>query len=285
MVPDKFNMVDMEGIDLIESQGVEVPGLYQKLVESIALCRYQCLYNWAFNGILIPPSYVEMEVREGSVWINEGVSVDEENVVHIISIGPEPIPPVITELSVTENGIYIPPEGIDGYNPVTVTVETESVLNYYNIENPSNLYLVSGQGTLLKQIGTNTYLKSNASPAYGMVGQSTLGYKAVYLFSTEGRDNVDFTNGSGTIVGSYSTIIRDGITWHVRGVTGLSGDIGDGVLLVNTDSFSDWTLVRNNCLDKVIATYNIPEGQYYVPASGINEIPSGYSGFATILNL
>ena len=80
MVPDKFNMVDMGGIDLIESQGVAVEGLYQKLVESIALCRYQCLYNWKFNGILIPPSYVEMEVREDEVWINEGVSVDEEDV-------------------------------------------------------------------------------------------------------------------------------------------------------------------------------------------------------------
>ena len=49
MVPDKFNMVDMGDIDLIESQGQAVDGLYQKLVESIALCRYQCLYNWKFN--------------------------------------------------------------------------------------------------------------------------------------------------------------------------------------------------------------------------------------------
>lgn len=125
MVPDKFNMVDMEGIDLIESQGVEVPGLYQKLVESIAQCRYQCLYNWKFDGILIPPTYVEMEAREDGVWINEGVMVNEEDVVHIYSIEPDPPSPILPEiepLTVTENGEYYAPVGVDGYNPVNVSV-------------------------------------------------------------------------------------------------------------------------------------------------------------------
>lgn len=130
MVPDKFDMVDMGGIDLIESQGVAVTGLYQKLVESIALCRYQCLYNWKFNGILIPPSYVEMVVRDGSVWINEGVSVDEEDVVHIYAIEPEPpapVLPVIAALEVSANGVYQAPESVDGYNPVTVNVPSSGV--------------------------------------------------------------------------------------------------------------------------------------------------------------
>lgn len=125
MVQDKFNMVDMEGIDLIESQGLAVTGLYQKLVDSTAQCRYQCLYNWKFDGIIIPPSYVEMELREGEVWINEGVSVDEEDVIHIYSIEPEPPAPVepnIEPLQVTENGIYQAPEGVDGYSPVDVNV-------------------------------------------------------------------------------------------------------------------------------------------------------------------
>lgn len=128
MVPDKFNMVDMGDIDLIESQGLAVEGLYRRLVESIALCRYQCLYNWKFNGILIPPSYVEMELREGEVWINEGVSVDEEDVVHIYGVAPEPpapVEPVIQSLQVTENGLYQAPEGVDGYNPVEVQVEAQ----------------------------------------------------------------------------------------------------------------------------------------------------------------
>ena len=119
MVPDKFNMVDMEGIDLIESQGVEVPGLYEKLVELIAQCRYQCLYNWKFDGILIPPTYVEMTVTDESVSINGGVSVDVDDIVHIESLV---IRPVVEALSVTENGVYTPEEGVDGFTPVEVEI-------------------------------------------------------------------------------------------------------------------------------------------------------------------
>lgn len=90
MVPDKFNMVDMEGIDILFSYGDVIPGLYQKLVESITPCRYQCLYNWYFDGVLIPPTYVEMAVNQDTndVWINGRVFVtsDDRILVHLPSI-------------------------------------------------------------------------------------------------------------------------------------------------------------------------------------------------------
>lgn len=122
MVQDKFNMVDMEGIDLIESQGVEVPGLYQKLVESIAPCRYAVLYNWQFNKIVIPPTLVELTVEDEEVKINEEIAVTSEDVIVIHSV--EPIT-TIESLSIVENGTYIAPEGVDGYNPVIVSVPSD----------------------------------------------------------------------------------------------------------------------------------------------------------------
>ena len=85
----------MEGIDIIESQGVEVPGLYQKLVESIAQCRYQCLYNWKFDGILIPPTYVEMTATDESVSINGGVSVDIDDIIQIDAFV---VPPILVSI-------------------------------------------------------------------------------------------------------------------------------------------------------------------------------------------
>ena len=135
MVPDKFNMVDMGGIDIVFSQGVEVPGLYQKLVESIAQCRYQVLYNWMFDGIIIPPTYVQLEIDDNdNVVINEGIEVDENDVVHIYSLDPEPILPVIQELSVSENGTYVVPENVDGYNPVIVNVpDIPAVIQALNV--------------------------------------------------------------------------------------------------------------------------------------------------------
>lgn len=128
MVPDKFNMVDMGGIDLIMMQGEEVPGLYTRLVESIARCRYQCLYNWLFDGVIIPPTYVELRTGdEDEVIINEGVTVTDDDVIHIYSLAPPPPEPEIIPLLAEENGVYRVPAGKDGFNPVTVNVPQSGV--------------------------------------------------------------------------------------------------------------------------------------------------------------
>lgn len=159
-------MVDMEGIDLLAVQGEAIPGLYNKLVESIALCRYQCVYNWSFNSILIPPTYVEMEEREDGVWINEGVMVDEEDVVHIASIEPEPpapVEPVIEPLSVTENDIYLVPEGVDGFNPVTVQVPTQTVRNYTNDFLPESEVQITDISSFTKIFSTSVPFGSNGT--------------------------------------------------------------------------------------------------------------------------
>ena len=124
MVPDKFNMVDMGGIDLIMMQGEAVPGLYDKLMAAISNCRYQCLYNWMFDGVLISPTYVQLEDIDGEVFLNEGVSVTSDDVIRIYSLEPGPVGPEIIPLLAEENGVYNVPSGKDGFNPVTVDVSS-----------------------------------------------------------------------------------------------------------------------------------------------------------------
>lgn len=178
MVPDKFNMVDMEGIDLIESQGVEVPGLYEKLVESIAQCRYQCLYNWKFDGILIPPTYVEMVATDAEVTINGGVSVDLDDIVHIDSLSTQP---VLEALSATENGVYTPEEGVDGFSSVEVEVEVNPVIQPLTVssngayEAPEG---VDGYSPVTVNVPSSEY--QPVSPVYSDLSYGFIGTSGVF---------------------------------------------------------------------------------------------------------
>jgi len=116
---DRFNMISMDGIDIVESQGVEVEGLYNRLVEGIAICRYQILYNWYFAKVPIPPTTVELILDEGIVSINGVISIGNDDVIHVYSLESTT---VINPLEVNNNGTYSAPSGVDGFNPVTVSV-------------------------------------------------------------------------------------------------------------------------------------------------------------------
>ena len=118
---DRFNMISMDGIDIVESQGVEVEGLYNKLLEGIAVCRYQILYNWYFANIVIPPTTVELVNDGDSISINGFISIDSNDIVRVHSLER---PSVINPISISQNGEYSAPDGVDGYNPVQVNVES-----------------------------------------------------------------------------------------------------------------------------------------------------------------
>lgn len=119
-VVDKFNMVDMGGIDIVKSQGIAVDGLFNRLLNSIQQCRYSLLYNWYFAEISIVPSPVELVFDGEKVSINELITVTADDVVHISSL--ELNPPLET-LEVSENGIYLPSGDFYGFSEVRVSVE------------------------------------------------------------------------------------------------------------------------------------------------------------------
>lgn len=59
--------------------------------------------------------------------------------------------PVIQPLSVTANGAYTAPEGVDGYSPVTVNVPSSGDADNFEIEEPVYIYFYDYDGTLLYQ--------------------------------------------------------------------------------------------------------------------------------------
>lgn len=205
MVPDKFNMVDMGGIDLIMVQGEEVPGLYNRLVESITQCHYQCLYNWFFDGIVIPPTYVIMEVNEDDeVVINEGVTVSSDDVVHIYSIVPPAPEPEIIPLLAEENGAYNVPSGKDGFNPVTVNVPS-----YTPVIDP---IIITENGTYNAPVGVDGYSPVTVNVSGG--GSSLPAeYQEVEYIDFTGTQffsvPADFTTTAKPVLYTKSTLTND----------------------------------------------------------------------------
>lgn len=165
---DKFNMVDMGGIDIVRSQGVEVNGLYSRLVEAMSVCRYQTLYNWYFAKVLIPPTAVELVLEDDVVYINEDISVDTGDVVHVNSFEHYP---TINPISISQNGEYIATDGVDGYSPVQV-----------NVSPTINPISISQNGNYIAPEGVDGYspVQVNVVPEYQKITPDFYGLATAY---------------------------------------------------------------------------------------------------------
>ena len=119
MIPYTYKMVDLGGLDITDIIGQEFSGLYQKIQQAIATGEVIIIYNWYVAGIKIPPTYVEIEVGSGYYLINDLIYINSDDT---ISIPTMTIPSIIQSLSVSENGTYNVPSGVDGFNPVVVMV-------------------------------------------------------------------------------------------------------------------------------------------------------------------
>lgn len=206
---DPSYMIDLGGIDVIQSQGVAIPGLYQKLLDNIGPCGNPLIYNWKFNGVFIPPQYVEPILEDDTIYIND-IYVSSDDVVHIPSIE---IPPTIVQLNVSENGEYEVPEGVDGYNPVSVDVHPVI------------------QSITITENGT--YSVPSGVDGYGPVIVNVAGEEYIYDFGlVEGYTPVNIFNGSQTSDVSYNT---DG-TAHILGTVGNRRFLGFAVDLTGVSS-------------------------------------------------
>lgn len=217
---DRFNMISMGGIDIVESQGVVVEGLYNKLLEGIATCRYQILYNWYFANIVIPPTTVELVNDGDSISINGFISIDSNDVVHVYSLESHP---VINSLSISQNGEYIAPEGVDGYSPVQVNVvQNAIILN----QPPTSDIGVDGQYCIVETYST-IY-------DFGFT-LTTLGRGTDYSFTYWGTQGIVFVfeDTEGNEVDSSSLSVKHG--WWAYGTSAFQSQ--DGIVSGNLSNY------------------------------------------------
>ena len=115
-----YNMVDLDGLDLAEVDGSIVPGIYQKIYSNLDETNREIFYHWFFAGIVLPPATVTIDnTTSGQLTVNDQIVVKSNDSVYIIG---HIYVPVIEPISITENGNYQTPVGVDGYDPITVNV-------------------------------------------------------------------------------------------------------------------------------------------------------------------
>lgn len=131
MIPVTYKMIDLNGLDLAEINGEEVLGIYNKISSAYTTSRFAIMCNWKFADIVLAPAHVLITVDENNNFIiNDWILVSQNDTIRLIGVIPEP---VLVELTVTENGTYVPATGQDGFSEVNVNL---SIPQPYN-DNPT----------------------------------------------------------------------------------------------------------------------------------------------------
>ena len=147
MIPYPYKFVDFGGTDLSEKNGLVVEGIYQRIIDALNRCGEVVLYNWFFASIPIAPSYCTIEVRIDCIIVNGVIEIQDDDTVWVESlIPPPPDPPVIEPISLNSNGTYYVPEGVDGFNPVTVDVPPPDppVIQPISVDSNGTYYVPEG---------------------------------------------------------------------------------------------------------------------------------------------
>lgn len=132
MTPVQFKMVDLDGIDLAEINGTEVPGIYNKILGAYNTCRVAILCNWFFAGILLPPAHVLITMQDTTLVINDSILVSSDDRVYLQGVVPQP---VLSELTARYNGVFTPSSGVDGFSKVIVEVPMPTIESITITEN------------------------------------------------------------------------------------------------------------------------------------------------------
>ena len=120
VAPKLYPMVDLDGLDLAEVDGTRAPGIYNKISSNLIQDNIEIFYNWYFANIILAPYRVSIDTTTPNQFLINGVILVKSD--DTVSITGHIYIPVIESLSVTENGTYNVPSGVDGFGPVVVDV-------------------------------------------------------------------------------------------------------------------------------------------------------------------
>lgn len=249
MIANKFNMVDMKGVDVLLSNGQAFSGLYQKLNSALVYYQYATLYNWRCNRVSLTPQICQLSRKPNNVIvINDRFEVYPNDIFRVVIdsavvqslsvaengtyVAPAGIdgytpvnvnvpPPVLQAKSITENGIYMPEEGVDGFSSVNVNVPDSLLTPAYCHQVPPYL---SSVGDYYRGNGANCYLTfyDLAPGTYGLfLSPSTLYGRRYRISFFEGKSfATDFESSLEEVSSSY---LLYNATTYISGDTSLNG--------------------------------------------------------------
>lgn len=118
-------LLNLENRNAAEFESILVPGSYDKALGAATAGSYITVYKWLYNGFAMTASLCTAENKTEYISLVDKTNGGELRVYSddTISLLGGVTPSVLTTLDVSENGMYLPPEGYNGFSQVDVDVE------------------------------------------------------------------------------------------------------------------------------------------------------------------
>ena len=113
-----------------EFQRLSVPDSYEKASGALTAGTYVTVYKWLYQGFMLAPSLCDAVDATDHINLvdrtNGGIIQVYPDDTITVAGGIAPSGAVIVPLQASSNGVYNAPSGVDGYNPVSIAVPSQS---------------------------------------------------------------------------------------------------------------------------------------------------------------
>lgn len=173
-------LLNLNNRNAAEFQRLSVPDSYEKASGALTAGTYVTVYKWLYQGFMLAPSLCDAVDATDHINLvdrtNGGIIEVYPDDTVTVTGGVAPGGAVIVPLQASSNGVYNAPGGVDGYNPVSIAVPSQSE----PIIEPLS---VSTNGTFTAPAGIDGYSPITVS----VEGSSDIGviYQVVFTKSSD----------------------------------------------------------------------------------------------------